>query len=280
MYHLILGYGYCGYYLAQELLKRKQHVTAVSRHLNPCFALPQLNHLAQDLTQPLPRLGHDTIVYYFIPPVSQGATDSLLENFLNTNTLAAKRVIYCGSSGVYGNHQGAWVNETAECYINNDRQKRRLNAEQQWQTYCQHHNIELTLLRVAGIYGPHRLPMEAATERKPILNKEISPFINHIYIKDLATIMYHLGLCEKIKSIYNIADGNPKPMGTMQQLIAAHLNIAPPLYENWEEAWQKASPMKKEFMQGSKRLAIHQLQKTLNPDFIFTTLKEGIIQSL
>lgn len=72
MHHLILGYGYCGYYLAQELLKNKQQVTVVSRHLNPQFRLPQIRHILHDLMHPIHWIEPDTILYYLIPPPAQG----------------------------------------------------------------------------------------------------------------------------------------------------------------------------------------------------------------
>lgn len=280
MHHLILGYGYCGYYLAQVLLREQQEVTAVSRHLDESMQLPGLNHVIHDLNSPFHWDQPETILYYLIPPSSQGDTDSILKHFLEQSRIHAKKIIYFGSSGVYGNHQGAWVNEESSCLIQHPRQLRRLDAEQQWITYCSRHKIEPILLRVAGIYGPQRLPVEAAKARTPLIEKDQAPLINHIYVRDLATIAYQLGQTKTPYSLYNIADGTPQPMGTLQQQVAHALNIPTAPYELWESAWEKASPMKREFMQGSKSLTIERLQSTLGNSLLFTSQNEAIKNSI
>ena len=279
MHHLILGYGYCGYYLAQELLKSGQQVTAVSRHLNPEFALPQLHHMTHDLAQPLNWAEPDTIAYYLIPPPPEGEKDTFLHQFLKQNRIKAKKIIYFGSSAVYGDHQGAWVNEESPCLLSNARQLRRLDAEQQWLNYCHHNTIQPVLLRVAGIYGPHRLPVEAARAKTPVIEKEKASYTNHIYVKDLAAIACLLAQ-NATAVIYNVADGNPQPMGTIQQQVATSLDIEQAPYESWHEAWERASPMKREFMQGSKRLQIDRLEHDLPANMVLHRLNNAIVDIL
>lgn len=278
MHHLILGYGYCGYYLAQELLRANQRVTVISRHLKQEMSLPELNHIKHDLNQPLHWTEPDTIIYYLIPPPSHGERDLFLENLLKQSTLSAKKIIYFGSSGVYGDHQGAWVTEESPCFINNSRQQRRLDAEQQWMTFSKQKSIDCILLRVAGIYGPNRLPIEAARAKTPIVARDEATVTNHIFVKDLASIAYSLAQASKTFSIYNIADGDPNPMGTLQELVTKHLHLEPAPYETWAQAFAKASPMKQEFMQGSKRLNIQRLKSTLS--LYLTPLEDGVIKSL
>lgn len=203
-----------------------------------------------------------------------------LTKLLEHSAITAKKVMYFGSSSVYGDHQGAWVNEQSTCNINNSRQTRRLDAEQQWLTYCKQNSIQPILLRIAGIYGPHRLPTEAAKAQTPLIEKEKAPYTNHIYIKDLAAIAYFLASFKEAKPLYNIADGHPQPMGTVQQQVAKALGIVQAPYESWIQAWERASPMKKEFMQGSKRLNIELLKRSLGADFVLNSLNNAIQHSL
>jgi len=280
MHHLILGYGYCGYHLAKTLLENNQEVTAISRHLAPQFKLSKLKHISFDLNASFTWNEQDTTIYYLIPPPSQGETDSFLDRFLNLSVINAKKVIYFGSSSVYGNHQGAWVDEQSTCIINNSRQLRRLDAEQQWRTYCEQQNIAPVLLRVSGIYGPHRLPVEAAKAQTPLIEKDKVPYTNHIYVKDLARITWLLSQSQNVQSLYNISDGNPKPMGTLQQLTANALDLAQAPFESWDKAWERASPMKREFMQDSKRLVIDRLKQSLRNDLLLTDVNDAMLQSL
>lgn len=280
MQHLILGYGYCGYYLAKHLLQNNQKVTTLSRHLAKDLKLPKINHIIHDLNHSFHWDEPDTIAYYLIPPSPQGESDLFLKQFLNHSAIKAKKIIYFGTSGVYGNHQGAWVHEDSPCLIDNSRQLRRLDAEQQWLNYCKIKSIDCTLLRVAGIYGPQRIPIDAARAKTPLIEKDKAPQINHIFVKDLAAIAYLLSQEPVTSSIYNVADGNPQPMGTLQQHVAEALKLELAPYESWSEAWEKASLMKREFMKGSKRLNINRLQATLGVSFLFTQMSDAVKQSM
>ncbi len=280
MHHLILGYGYCGYYLAQELLKNGQHVTAVSRHLAPELQLPQLTHCSHDLSQPFQWTENNTIIYYLIPPSPHGDKDSFLSQFLKRNTLQAQKIVYFGASSVYGDHQGAWVNEQSSCIRGHSRQLRRIDAEQQWLAYCKKNNIALLLLRIAGIYGPQRLPIDAAKAQTPIIESNEAPLTNHIYVRDLARISYFLACANTTDSVYNVADGNPQPMGTLQQLVAQRLKVQQAPYESWQQAWDRATPMKREFMQSSKRLNIERLKLSLGTKFFIHTLNDAVKEIL
>lgn len=280
MHHLILGYGYCGYYLAQELLARQQKVTAVSRELKKELELPKLDHVLHDLQYPFQWNDTNSIIYYLIPPPPQGTRDVFLNQFLNQSSFNAKKIIYFGSSGVYGDHQGAWIDESSTCIIDSSRQQRRLDAEQQWLIYCNQHNIELSLLRIAGIYGPNRLPIGAAISRTPVISPVEAPFTNHIFVKDLACIAYLLGQVQTPLIIYNIADGNPMRMGELQQTVAKTLEIELAPYESFAQAWEKASPMKREFMRASKRLKLDRLKAILGKKIELTQLYDAIKQSL
>lgn len=278
MQHLILGYGYCGYYLARELLDNNQKVTALSRHLNPDAALSGLNHIVHDLSQPLHWEDPDTIIYYLIPPSSQGEADLFLKQFLNHSLIKAKKIIYFGSSGVYGNHQGGWVTEESACIIGNPRQLRRLDAEHQWRVFCEQNKIEPIMLRIAGIFGPQRIPIEAAKAQTPIIEREKAPYTNHIFVKNLAQIASLLSQKRVSYEVYNVADGDPRPMGTLQQLVAEAAGLAQAPYESWEQALERASPMKREFMNGSKRLDITRLKTTLGSSLQLISLDDIICQ--
>lgn len=270
MRHVIIGYGYCGFYLARELLQGQQEVISVSRHVNDAWRLPGVTHLQHDIDQPLPDLCNGAVLYYLIPPPEQGVHDERLRRFLTQNTLRPARVVYFGSSSVYGDQQGAWVNEQSPCFITRDRQRRRLDAEAQWLSL----GVETVLLRIAGIYGPGRLPLEAAARQSPLIRREEAPFTNRIYVRDLAKIAASL-----VNGCYNVADGQVDVMGSLQQQVAEACAFAAAPWQSFEQIWQQASPMKREFMTDSKRLGIDALQQAL-PGFVFTPVVQAIRDSL
>ena len=274
MKHTIVGYGYSGAYLAQELLMQGHQVIVLSRSAKNIANTPLLTHFSMDVeTQALPPVCSDSYLHYFIPPPSHGKIDTSLQQFLILNTSSTfKKILYCGSSGVYGDHQGCWVDEQSECILNVDRQYRRIDAEQQWHRFCNAKNIPLNIFRCAGIFGPNRLPIEACQKRKPVIEKKSAPFINHIYVRDIAKSMRML--CEdlNINGIFNLSDGRPMPMGQLQQSLAKILHLQEASEVDFDSVWEDASPMKREFLQASKRLRIDKLRQAL-PQFIPTDLK-------
>lgn len=268
MQHLIIGYGYCGYYLAQALLAKGEKVTAIARTHKAAFKLAGLDLIEQDISlKPLLSQQANTVLYYLIPPRPESTKDTLLNTFLHINNLNIKTFIYFGSSAVYSEQQGQWVNENTICHVSNPRALRRLDAERQILNYSTTHNIRSVILRIAGIYGPQRLPIEAARSKTPCIKQSEAPFINHIAVTDLAEIARLLAHHPTASGLFNVADGKPAPMGDLQKQIAAMLNLEEAPSQSFQEALQEASSMRKEFMSSSKRLDITKLNDTLGPLF-------------
>jgi nucleoside-diphosphate-sugar epimerase len=69
---------------------------------------------------------------------------------------------YYSTVGVYGDFGGAWIDESAPLVPRNDRSDRRVLAEQAWRDYAAERGVPLTILRLAGIYGPGRSTFDAA----------------------------------------------------------------------------------------------------------------------
>lgn len=277
MKHVIVGCGYSGGFLAQSLLAHGRQVIAISKRSKPMFSNPLLTHVTLDITtQPLPNLCEGCCLHYFVPPQSEGKKDTRLQAFLTLNsTVAFHKVLYCSSSGVYGDHQGRLVKEDAECHLQFDRQYRRLNAEQQWDNFCTQKNIPLFILRPGGIYGPNRLPLDACKKQIPVMSKAVAPLINHIYVADLALIMRLLSERSSIAGVFNVSDGTPIPMGQLQQCLANILKVQAAAEVDFKTLWDEASPMKREFLSASKQLNIQKLRSSL-PSFSPTKLQEAL----
>jgi nucleoside-diphosphate-sugar epimerase len=61
---------------------------------------------------------------------------------------------YLSTIGVYGDHQGAWVDEQTPATPTNARSVERAQAEQAWLAFGAANNIAVHIFRLAGIYGP------------------------------------------------------------------------------------------------------------------------------
>ncbi len=272
---LILGYGYSGYHCAKELIKGNHHVSAVSRSYPDKYQLNQLHHIKADI-QNFNISIKPQIILYCAPPLPSGTTDQLLTNtlleLLNKDLVA--NIVYWGSSGVYGDHEGNWVDEDSKCNIKFDIQRRRLDAESQIQSFARENNIDWTIMRVAGMYGPDRLPKT----NKAVIKTNQAPYSNMIYIKDAAKIAINCLLSKKHIGIINVSDGMPIKMGTLQRLIANKLKL--PINEkNYQEILATASPMRKYFLCSSKRLSNNKC-KLILPEIKFSGLTESVIKCL
>jgi nucleoside-diphosphate-sugar epimerase len=278
MSDLIIGYGYCGQRLAKKLIENGKHVIAVCRDNNKLSSNPLLELIHQDITQALPRFTNIDTLYYFVPPPRIGEHDETLKHFLQNNNIQFNKLIYFVSSGVYGNYAGAKVDEQSTCHIKNDRQKRRLDAEMQCSDYATSRGIDCALLRIAGIYGPHRIPLQAVTEQTAVIAANQAPLINHVYVDDLINCALKLSKVQKGIDVYNIADGKPLPMGQLQQRLAKLLQHPLAAEIDFDEAYLQASPFKREFMNSSKMLCIDKIIETTSHTFL--ELEQGLNKAL
>jgi len=277
MNHLILGYGYSAKYLSQYLLSQGHRVIAYSRTKDQ--DMPKgLRHAVVDLkSTPLP-LQKDVILYYFIPP--SDPQDQLLQHILSQLKIPPLKIVYCGSSGIYGDHQGQKVDESSYCHIQSPRQIARQSAENLIEHFASAHQLPFVLSRVAGIYGPKRLPINAVLSQEPVVKPSQAPLSNHIWVQDLAFILGLLGTKLDYSGILNIADGHPLPMGQMQQQLAQILKQPLAPEADFSSVYNHSSPMKQEFLTQSKHLVIQRLKTLLQPfSYQLSSLEQGLLAS-
>ncbi len=280
MQHLIVGYGYTGHYLAEYLIKAGEDVTGICRNFSTKTLVKGMQTIAHDLESKNGLSINCDVLYYLAPPPAQGHDDVRLKRFINQLNHTPKHIIYFSTSGVYGCHDDQWVDEDTPVVPQNDRHYRRLDAERQWLEYCQQHAINLTIARVTGIYGPNRIPLAAAENQTPLIIPAQAPWINMIYVKDLVNAIVLLAQQTHGNNIVNICDGQPQPMGTSQRLLAKLMQYQAAKEISWQTMYAQASPMKREFMQGSKKLSNKKLIQLLNSVPAPRSLETGIIDAL
>ena len=88
--------------------------------------------------------------------IAPGAGDPVLARF--ASAIGAMRrlraIVYLSTIGVYGDHGGAWVDETSATSPRSERGRARLAAERQWRALGASMDVPVHILRLAGIYGP------------------------------------------------------------------------------------------------------------------------------
>lgn len=220
----------------------------------------------------------DTLLYYFAPPPAKGVDDPRMQHFLaaiNTNNLP-RRIVYISTSGVYGNQDGELVTEQTPVNPQVDRARRRYAAEQQLRHWCSQQNVELVILRVGGIYGPGRLPLQRIKDRVPMIHEQLAPQTNRIHADDLATICVAAALHGGNGEVYNVSDGSNSNMTEYFNTIADYFNLPRPPLVDWEEAERTISAGMLSYLKESRRMDNSKMLRELHVELRYPNLKAGL----
>ena len=283
---LIIGCGYTGRRLAARLLTNNQKITGTVATEPSAQVLRVLGvePIVADLDSPdtaLPLAGHQQI-FYFAPPPGEGSTDPRLARVLLqlTEQDLHPRIVYTGTTGVYGDCQGDWVAEQRPLNPTTDRARRRADAEQQLTSWAQSTGGEAIILRVAGIYGPGRLPLERLRQGAPMIRADEAPFSNRIHVDDLVSACLaamdhgHSGLA------YNVADGTPGTMAQYFNTLADLTGLPHPPAVSWEEAQKTMPPGLLSYLQENRRIDVLRLVCHLGVELKYPDLAAGLRASL
>jgi nucleoside-diphosphate-sugar epimerase len=187
---------------------------------------------------------------------------------------ALRRIVYYSTIGVYGDHDGAWVDETSATRTNTERGLARLEDEARWTAAARGRGSEADILRLAGIYGPGRnaLVNLCRGEARRIIKP--GQVFNRTHVDDIAQIS-SLALTRGLKGqIWNVADDEPAPPQDVIAYAAGVLRLEPPPEEPFDGA--ALSPMAQEFYADNKRVSIEKAKAELGFSPAYPTYREGL----
>jgi nucleoside-diphosphate-sugar epimerase len=145
------------------------------------------------------------------------------------------------------------------------------------QQFCEQHNIPLVILRVAGIYGPGKIPVARIKSGSPIVKQEDSPFTNRIHAIDLVNICEQALLDESITGIYNVTDGHPGTMYEYFNGVASALNLPSPPAISLQEARHQLSEGMLSYMAESRRIHNDKLLQDFRLELQYPKLEQGLM---
>lgn len=281
---LIVGCGDIGCRLARRLAAAAIGTTGMVRSERSADVLRRLGirPLIADLDAPLDSLrsaldgeGCDWL-FQFAPPPADGEHDPRTRGLLAALPQAPQRLIYLSTSAVYGDCAGRWIDESAPLSPNTARGRRRLDAECAVRDYAAAQRCSAVILRVPGIYGPGRLPVERLRRGTPVLRREDSPYTNRIHADDLAAAAHRIAERGEAGAAYNVSDGQPTTMTDYFLRCAALLGLPEPPQVDLAEARRSLSPMLLSFLDESKRLSNRRLVESLGWSPQFPDLAAGL----
>ncbi len=280
---MIAGCGFVGSRLADKELQNSSSVSAFVKSTESANKLEKrgIDVSIIDLDSSHFSLSQQNTVfdclYYFIAPQAMGKTDRRSRNFIANYLLRLRvqRLVLISTTGVYGDCNGNWIDEMSALNPQTDRAFRRVDAEKQWRRWSESAGVPLAILRVAGLYGPGKLPLERIRRADPVLLEEQSPWSNRIYSKDLIDVCFRMGDCD-IAGIFNAVDGHPTTMTDYFLKLADLFELAPPIQISMQQAERRLGKGIMSYLKESKRIRNNHLCQTLGIKLKYPTLDQGI----
>ncbi|HET9692786.1 MAG TPA: SDR family oxidoreductase [Steroidobacteraceae bacterium] len=286
---LVVGCGYVGSRLARREAGTRP-VLAIVRSGSSATSLQSagvntmrldLDAAEPDLQPSLATAANGADVVYLVPPPEAGTTDPRLENFLRQLGEAVPAVlVYVSTTGVYGDTGGAPVDESAPVAPGNDRARRRLAAESAATAWCAARGVRCVVLRVPGIYGPHRLPLERLERGEPALRPEEAGPGNRIHVDDLVAAIVAAIDQPSARGAYNASDGDHSSTTAYLQETAAAAGLPAPRLVTKAEAARQISPGMLAYLLESRRVDNRRLVEELGVRLHYPRMQAGILASL
>ncbi|PLX37667.1 MAG: NAD(P)-dependent oxidoreductase [Hyphomicrobiales bacterium] len=218
-------------------------------------------------------LARATHVLISIPPDADGDPVLRQHGAALKASKSLKWVCYLSTIGVYGDHEGALIDETAECRPVSARSKRRVSAEAEWMALGEEAGVPVAVMRLAGIYGPGHNVMtrlEKGTARRLVKPGQV---FNRIHLADIAA-MVDGASSRLLGGIYNGADDEAAPPQDVLVYGAELMGIAPPPEEPFDEA--ELTPMARTFYGETKIVSNEKAKSELGWVPVYPSYREGL----
>ncbi len=253
---LIFGLGYTAHRLADHLRYQGWQVTGTRREaVDGALAF-------DDRAAVLGALDQATHILSSVPP-ARDESEPVLDHYGEAiRTASVQWTGYLSSTGVYGDVNGAWVDESAP--IGSGRRKARSEADERWQILRE----DVRVLRLPGIYGPGRNPITRVQQGKAKRIDVPGQVFSRIHVDDIVAAV--IASFDGPVGVYNIADDLPAPQHEVIAHAARLIGVTPPPLLSLEEA--DLSPSALGFYEENRRVANMKAKRLLGwqpryPDF-------------
>lgn len=277
---LILGLGYSAGFFARAALARGWEVTGTVRSAERAAELSRegirtLVFGGFAVSTALAKaVAEAEAVLVSIQPAEDG--DPVLQRLRGDLAAApALRWIgYLSTIGVYGNQDGAWIDETQPVKPGNARNTLRVAIEQDWLALGRDTGKAVQIFRLAGIYGPGRNPVAKLREGKSTRLVKPGQVFNRIHVDDIAGILMASLARPRNGAIYNVTDDEPAPPQDVVSFAAELTGLEAPPEMPFSEA--RLSPMAASFYGENKRVSNALVKRELGYAFRYPSYREAL----
>ena len=182
---------------------------------------------------------------------------------------------YLSTTGVYGDHNGDWVDETTPLTPATKRGVARVRAEADWAAIP---GLPLHIFRLAGIYGPGRGPFSKVrngTARRIIKKGQV---FSRIHVADIARVLAASIAKPNPGAVYNVCDNDPAPPQDVIAYAADLLGLPIPEAVDFEAA--EMSAMARSFYAESKKVRNDRIKDELGVALLYPTYQSGLTSLL
>jgi nucleoside-diphosphate-sugar epimerase len=270
------GLGYSASALARRLRARGWEVRGTTRSAEKAALLEAEGYRAflfgrdRPLADPPTAFAGVTHVLTSIAPDERG--DPVLD--LHGADLGAVPTLrwigYLGTTSVYGDRQGAWVDEETPIDPTLARADRRARAEAAWLDS----GLPAHVFRLAGIYGPGRnalVNLRDGTARRIVKPGQV---FSRIHVDDIATVLEASMTSPRPGRIYNVCDDEPAPPQDVVAFAAGLLGVEPPPEQDYATA--ELSPMARTFYKDNRRVRNERIKRELGVELAYPSYREGL----
>jgi nucleoside-diphosphate-sugar epimerase len=211
-----------------------------------------------------------------VPPSTSG--DPVLALYRNAIEEAPhlRWIGYLSSIGIYGDRNGAWVDEDTAPAPMSDRSRRRAAAEESWQRLAGECAIDV--FRLAGIYGPQRSVFDglrAGTARRIAQPGHKFGRIHRDDVVRAVLAAMRQGPPPGVRFL-NIADDEPAEAAEVVVEAARLLRVAPPASMSYEDAKPSMTPMARSFWAENRKVSSRRTQRELGLRWLYPSYREGL----
>ena len=275
------GFGQVAQSFVDHLLNCKVNLklTTTSRKKTSKFTFKNLEYLNyefnendfdKDLIDPLQESDH---ILISVPPIN--GRDMFIERLVknNLNLPNLKWLTYLSSTSVYGNHDGAWVNEDSTTNPQTLAGKNRLNVENDWLYIGKKYSLPIQIFRLSGIYSDrYNAITRLKNDQKFVVDKK-DHFFSRIHVKDIAQAL-HLSLNKSLNNdIYNLSDDKPASNIEVVKYACNLINFELPKIISFDELEEG---MLKDFYKDSKKVSNKKIKDKFKLKLIYPTYEEGL----
>lgn len=274
------GIGYTGRYVFDACIAegfdvrgtcRNPEKAAVLQHMGADVHLFDAEHPLRDPFHALKGVTHLLIT---IPPTLDG--DMVLAHHADAIVAcdSLQWVGYLSTTGVYGDHQGGWVDENSAVQPSNARLQRRIEAEEAWLNLWRISHVPVHIFRLAGIYGPGRSAADQVLHEEAQRIDKPGQVFSRIHVEDIARVLLASMKAPKPGRIYNVCDNEPAPSHEVVEYACELLKVEPPPLVPFEAA--ELSDMARSFYQSNRRVSNARIRNELGVPLKYPTYREGL----